>query len=198
MASAKTRITNCGRQINAEKPLLVWAVSPSISNYHNQPNIIINNSPSGGRASDLGKVVDSSPTNCHPEKAMNLGVIVRVLRRCLAVFIIYAVTEEYISKAPYVNGVSSTCTRIPSSSMHRNRCDTACQTSKSCQFIRWKEPPARRRGQWSFQSYRKVSDIFCTKFMGSITPQLFERASEEHGKKLTTYHDICTLHFSLF
>jgi hypothetical protein len=27
----------------------------------------------------------------------------------------------------------------------------------------------------------------------SITPQLFERASEEHGNKITTYHDICIL-----
>ena len=32
----------------------------------------------------------------------------------------------------------------------------------------------------------------------SVTPQLFERASEEHGNKLNTYHDICLYRFRLF
>jgi len=31
----------------------------------------------------------------------------------------------------------------------------------------------------------------------SVTPQLFERASEEHGNKLNTYLDICLYYFRL-
>jgi hypothetical protein len=32
----------------------------------------------------------------------------------------------------------------------------------------------------------------CQRLILSVNPQLFERASEEHGNTLTSYHDICT------